>query len=108
MRGRHWAEWFAVISAGLTCFGIQAFRPPRQLVSAGVIFFNLLIIVYLASILKQQRTHATPACLHTLPPPAPEIVSGHELEARFADGKGEEGPGQGPRGRSAAKPQPGM
>jgi uncharacterized membrane protein (DUF2068 family) len=55
-RERHWAEWFAVISAGiylpleLTHFG----RNP-SLFTAGVILVNMLIILYLATLLGQQR-----------------------------------------------------
>ena len=55
-RERHWAEWFAVISAGiylpleLTHFG----RHP-SLFNAGVILVNMLIILYLATLLGQQR-----------------------------------------------------
>jgi uncharacterized membrane protein (DUF2068 family) len=55
-REKHWAEWFAVISAGiylpleLTHFG----RHP-SLFNAGVILVNMLIILYLASLLGQQR-----------------------------------------------------
>jgi hypothetical protein len=53
---KHWAEWFAVISAGiylpleLTHFG----RHP-SLFNAGVILVNMLIILYLATLLGQQR-----------------------------------------------------
>jgi len=53
---RHWAEWFAVISAGiylpleLTHFG----RHP-SLFTAGIILVNMLIILYLATLLGQQR-----------------------------------------------------
>jgi uncharacterized membrane protein (DUF2068 family) len=55
-REKHWAEWFAVISAGiylplmLTHFG----RHP-SLFNAGVILVNMLIILYLATLLGQQR-----------------------------------------------------
>ncbi len=55
-REKRWAEWFAVISAGiylpleLTHFG----RHP-SLFNAGVIFVNMLIMLYLASLLGQQR-----------------------------------------------------
>ena len=71
-RGRHWAEWFAVISAGLYLpLEFKHFAHHAGLLSAGVIFFNLLLILYLASILKQQRAQrhaALPA--HSPPPPA--------------------------------------
>lgn len=55
-REKHWAEWFAVISAGiylpleLTHFG----RHPNWF-NAGVILVNMLIILYLAVLLGQQR-----------------------------------------------------
>jgi uncharacterized membrane protein (DUF2068 family) len=55
-RERHWAEWFAVISAGLylplelTHFG----RHPSYF-NAAVILVNMLIILYLANLLGQQR-----------------------------------------------------
>src|SRR6185437_6977028 len=55
-REKHWAEWFAVISAGiylpleLTHFG----RHPTWF-NAGVILVNMLIILYLAVLLGQQR-----------------------------------------------------
>ncbi len=55
-REKHWAEWFAVISAGiylpleLTHFG----RNPSWF-TAGIILLNMLIIVYLANLLGQQR-----------------------------------------------------
>ena len=53
---KRWAEWFAVISAGLylpvelTHFG----RHPSWF-TAGLILLNMLIIVYLATLLGQQR-----------------------------------------------------
>jgi uncharacterized membrane protein (DUF2068 family) len=55
-RERRWAEWFAVISVGiylpleLTHFG----RNPSCF-TAGVILVNMLILLYLASLLAQQR-----------------------------------------------------
>ena len=72
-RGRHWAEWFAVISAGLYLpLEFKHFAHHASWLSAGVIFFNLLIIVYLASILKQQRAQRHAALSsHSSPPPAP-------------------------------------
>ena len=64
-QAKHWAEWFAVISAGLylplelTHFG----RHPTAF-NAAVILVNMVIILYLASLLGQQRAarerHATP------------------------------------------------
>ena len=55
-QGRHWAEWFAVISAGLYLpleFSHLARRP--TLLSVGIILVNLLIIFYLGKLLVQQR-----------------------------------------------------
>jgi uncharacterized membrane protein (DUF2068 family) len=63
-REKHWAEWFAVISAGiylpleLTHFG----RHPN-LFNAGVILVNMLIILYLATLLGQQREERARAAL---------------------------------------------
>lgn len=54
--GKHWAEWFAVISSGIYLpLEIQHFSHHATLVNAGVIFFNLALILYLAKLLKQQR-----------------------------------------------------
>lgn len=54
--GRHWAEWFAVISAGIYLpLEIQHFAHHATLPAAGVIAFNILIIVYLAKLLNRQR-----------------------------------------------------
>jgi uncharacterized membrane protein (DUF2068 family) len=55
-RERHWAEWFAVISAGLYLpFELTHFGRHPSVFSAGVILVNMLIIVYLANLLGQQR-----------------------------------------------------
>jgi uncharacterized membrane protein (DUF2068 family) len=55
-RGKHWAEWFAVISAGLYLPWefIHFARHPR-LFTAGVILFNLAIVFYLGKLLARQR-----------------------------------------------------
>jgi uncharacterized membrane protein (DUF2068 family) len=54
--GKHWAEWFAVISAGLYLpWEINTFaRHPRPF-TAGVILFNLAMIFYLGKLLARQR-----------------------------------------------------
>jgi uncharacterized membrane protein (DUF2068 family) len=54
--GKHWAEWFAVISAGLYLpWELNHFaRHPRPF-TAGVILFNLALIFYLGKLLVQQR-----------------------------------------------------
>jgi uncharacterized membrane protein (DUF2068 family) len=55
-QGKHWAEWFAVISAGIYLpFEFQHLARRPTLVSGGIILFNLVIIVYLARLLGQQR-----------------------------------------------------
>lgn len=55
-RGKHWAEWFAVISAGLYLpwESIHFARHPRPF-TAGVILFNLALIFYLGKLLARQR-----------------------------------------------------
>ena len=54
--GKHWAEWFAAISAAiyLPWEFMQFARHPR-LFTAGVIVFNLALIFYLGRLLVQQR-----------------------------------------------------
>jgi uncharacterized membrane protein (DUF2068 family) len=53
---RHWAEWFAVISAGLYLpLELEhLLRHPRPL-TAVVILVNLAIMIYLGKLLQQQR-----------------------------------------------------
>jgi len=71
-RGKHWAEWFAVISAGIYLpLELQHFAHHASFLNAGVILFNLLLIVYLAWLLKKQRAqrHAASGG-KPLPPPA--------------------------------------
>jgi len=55
-RGKHWAEWFAVISASLYLpWELTHFvRHPRPF-TAGVILFNLTLIFYLGRLLARQR-----------------------------------------------------
>ena len=54
--GKHWAEWFAVISASiyLPWEFVHFARHPR-LFTAGVIVFNLTLIFYLGRLLARQR-----------------------------------------------------
>jgi uncharacterized membrane protein (DUF2068 family) len=54
--GKHWAEWFAVISAGiyLPWELLHFARYPRPF-TAGIILFNLALIWYLARLLARQR-----------------------------------------------------
>jgi uncharacterized membrane protein (DUF2068 family) len=55
-QGKHWAEWFAVISAGIYLpLEFQHFGHHATLLNAGVIFFNMMIILYLANLLNQQH-----------------------------------------------------
>ncbi|HVM48999.1 MAG TPA: DUF2127 domain-containing protein [Candidatus Acidoferrum sp.] len=53
---RHWAEWFAVISAGvyLPMEIAHLLRHPTHLTLA-ITCFNILIVVYLARLLQKQR-----------------------------------------------------
>jgi len=55
-REKSWAEWFAVISAGLYLpLELTHFGRHPSLFNAGVILANMLLILYLASLLGQQR-----------------------------------------------------
>ena len=55
-QGRHWAEWLAVISAGLYLpLEFQHFAHRATLLSAGVIGFNIVLVVYMARLLNRQR-----------------------------------------------------
>lgn len=54
--GKHWAEWFAVISAGLYLpWEFNHFARHPRLFTAGVILFNLALIYYLGRLLARQR-----------------------------------------------------
>lgn len=55
-RGKHWAEWFAVISAGiyLPVELVQFARRPRAF-TAGIILLNIVLIYYLGKLLARQR-----------------------------------------------------
>jgi uncharacterized membrane protein (DUF2068 family) len=60
---KRWAEWFAVISAGIYLpLEFQHFARRATLLNASVIFFNLVIVLYLARMLNRQRAerHAAP------------------------------------------------
>ncbi len=55
-QGRHWAEWFAVISAGLYLpFEVRHFAHRVSLLSGGLVLVNVALVIYLARLLKQQR-----------------------------------------------------
>ena len=55
-RGKHWAEWFAVISAGLylPLELVHFARRPRPF-TAGIILLNIVLIYYLGKLLARQR-----------------------------------------------------
>jgi uncharacterized membrane protein (DUF2068 family) len=54
--GKRWAEWFAVISAGLYLpLEVEHFTHRPTLVNAGIILFNVALMVYLGKLLLQQR-----------------------------------------------------
>lgn len=55
-RGKHWAEWFAVISAGLYLPAelMHFARRPRPF-TAGIILLNIVLIYYLGKLLARQR-----------------------------------------------------
>ena len=55
-QGKHWAEWFAVLSAGLYLPWefIHFARHPRWF-TAGIILFNLALVLYLGKLLARQR-----------------------------------------------------
>ncbi len=53
---KHWAEWFAVISASIYLpIELQHFAQRPGLLAGGIIAFNLALIVYLAKLLFEQR-----------------------------------------------------
>lgn len=55
-QGKHWAEWVAVISAGIYLpLEFQHFAHHANVLNAGVIFFNVVIVLYLARLLTQRR-----------------------------------------------------
>jgi uncharacterized membrane protein (DUF2068 family) len=64
-RGKHWAEWFAVISAALYLpleFRHLAYHPTA--LSVSVILVNVLILIYLGKLLAQQRAERKAAHAH--------------------------------------------
>ena len=55
-RGKHWAEWFAVISAGLYLpVELVSFAHRARPFTAGVILLNVVLIYYLGRLLARQR-----------------------------------------------------
>ena len=77
--GKHWAEWFALLSAGLYLPWefIHFARHPR-LFTAGVILFNLALIWYLGKLLVRQRLQRK---RQTTAPPGPPTSSTPSNEA---------------------------
>ena len=54
--GKHWAEWFAVISAGLYLpLEFQHYIRHVTFLNAAVICFNVALLLYLARLLNRQR-----------------------------------------------------
>ena len=54
--GKHWAEWFAVISAGIYLpLEFWHFAHQPTLLNTSVIAFNVAIMVYLMRLLKKQH-----------------------------------------------------
>ncbi len=55
-RGKHWAEWFAVISAGIYLpIELQHVFHRVTLLNTSIMCFNVVIILYLVRLLGQQR-----------------------------------------------------
>jgi uncharacterized membrane protein (DUF2068 family) len=66
-QGKHWAEWFAVVSAGLYLpLEFMHFQHKPTALSAGIIVVNILIIYYLAAVLIREHQARHP------PPPSPQ------------------------------------
>ncbi len=54
-QGKHWAEWFAVISAGLYLpFELSHFVHRPGLLTGMVILFNVALVLYVGRLLAQQ------------------------------------------------------
>lgn len=57
-QGKHWAEWFAAISAGLYLpFEIGHFAHHPSLFNAGVILLNIALVIYIGRLLAHQRAN---------------------------------------------------
>lgn len=55
-RAKHWAEWFAVVSAGLYLpLELQHFAHRPGFIPGGIVMLNLVLIFYLAKLLLRQR-----------------------------------------------------
>ncbi len=65
-RSKRWAEWFAVISAGLYLpLEFQHFAQHATLLNVSVMCFNAAIILYLLKLLNQQHRNRTRPELRT-------------------------------------------
>jgi uncharacterized membrane protein (DUF2068 family) len=68
-RAKHWAEWFAVLSAGIYLpVEVEHFTRRPGWLSAGIILFNIALVVYLGKLLFEQRARRH-AAIETLPTP---------------------------------------
>ena len=68
-RARHWAEWLAVISAGIYLpLEIEHLVRRPGLIGAGIMLFNIALILYLGKLLLQQRTQRHTAGRSPPPP----------------------------------------
>jgi len=55
-QGKHWAEWFAVISAGIYVpLELRHIVRHATVLNVGVMLLNIVIILYLAKLLNQNR-----------------------------------------------------
>ena len=64
-QGKLWAEWLAVIAAGIYLpLEFQHFAHHSTLLNAGVICFNIAVVLYLAKLLIQQRRAERDAASH--------------------------------------------
>ena len=55
-KGKHWAEWFAVIAAGIYLpLEFKHLAHHSTFLNGGVICLNVVIVLYLAKLLIQQR-----------------------------------------------------
>ena len=60
--GKHWAEWLAVISAGIYLpLEFQHLARHATLLNVVVIFSNIGIMLYLVKLLNQRRAQRRPA-----------------------------------------------
>ena len=66
-RAKRWAEWFAVVSAGIYLpLELQHFAHRPGLINAGIILFNIALMIYLGKLLLEQRARRD-AAAHSPP-----------------------------------------